>query len=246
MIRPGDTKAILEMGSDMACYVGSCTACELGKKIEPYKRTMGYGSRTADLMIVADDAVHASYRNPGALDIFTIGVESKEPREKFVPVHEVFLDTGFDPAEVYATTAFKCPLHKRTAEGSWRYDPGHGRVSTWQLKPCLTRHLGVEIEMIQPAVILCYGSYVAQFIATHFPLSHAPRFIPIRGQARISTPSSWRYDELLLVRSPKYSPRQQTHFNNPNEKVGLDLDNIRWAFETARDYLEHELDDHRR
>jgi hypothetical protein len=243
VIDPGDTNAIIEMGSDVACYVGNCSACGLGGGTKLYRRTMGYGFRHADLMIIADDSLDASYSNPGALDLFTIGSKDKEPRSKFVAVHEIMLGAGFDPAEVYSTTAYKCPMPWKNPNEKWR-NRGHSSSSKAQMMPCLTRHLGLELEIIQPAVVLCYGAYPAQFISTYFPLAKLPSFLSIRETASMVTPSSWRYDQMLLIRSPKHNPRQETYRNLKGK--GVDLDSIRWAFETARDYLRDELDCHRR
>jgi hypothetical protein len=239
MIEPGDTNAIIEFGSDVACYVGACSGCELGESTPLNRRTMGYGYRDADIMIIGGDAIDASPGNPGALDLFTIGNEER-PRTKFTAIHDIMEDLGIDESLVYSTTAFKCRLPKYTKGERWRprfyYEED-------QIMPCLRRHLSVELELVRPAVVIYYGKVPSQFLHWHFPFIELPLFLAVGEVFKAESPESWPYDEIVLIRSPKHSPIQKKY---KNIDKGSNLDGIRKAFEVAKRYIDEELEHHRR
>ena len=93
---------------------------------------------------------------------------------------------GIYPLWVYMTTALKCQPKAMDL-----VEPKHS-------VPCLENFLGPELECVEPAVIWVTGRIGMNMVRRHLHTKE----IPQGGMVLIEAPKIWRFDRVLIVRSP--------------------------------------------
>lgn len=173
----------------------SCKACSLGT--DSKLRALPVGSPQAPIMLLGGDRRSQIVTEPGVgghARAYGLTSAFEPPGGAFVP--RWLRGAGLDPDLFYSTCALRC---KSTGA---QVVSLHG-TQTLGIVPCLQRHLGQELEEVQPAVVVAFGELAEEalrcFWATPFrqPIKPAPDLLVW------TMPAYWRFETLTLVRGPE-------------------------------------------
>lgn len=173
-----------------ACGLGDYTRDDLDSdywRPEKHKRCVGRGREGAPIMLIGD--------SPKDVDEFGVhryqlaGVLKEASEHRMV---RALQELGIHPDLIYGTTAVKCSYRISKDRGS--------KIPATFLETCRENHLGVEIEVMQPAIIWVTGFHSADAVRRHFGMKVKDR-LGVGKVMMMDAPAIWRFDKLLIVRS---------------------------------------------
>lgn len=177
----------------------SCDACRLSKtsdllvsrKDRPNRRAVGWGREDAPIFLIGESPRDCT-EDGGPFDVRDVSFREEVADAEEEPFIRAVQGAGLHSDLFYSTTALKCPIE---------WDPKNPtEIEPGCRKACLTNHLGVELEYVEPPIIWVTGYYGANMVARHFRSADVGP--PSEDEAsRFEAPKVWRFDDVLMIRT---------------------------------------------